>query len=57
MVELKHSDIRIIDEAFQSDAGYCLNFSDKTFSKYFDDEFKIDINEARYRAGGNDLSP
>jgi AAA15 family ATPase/GTPase len=53
MVELKHSDIRIIDEAFQSDAGYCLNFSDKTFSKYFDDEFKIDINEARYRAGGN----
>ena len=52
MVDLKHSDIRIIDEAFQSDPGYCLKFSDKTFAEYFDDEFGIDIDEQRYRAGG-----
>jgi hypothetical protein len=52
MVELKHSDIRIIDEAFQSEAGYCLNFSDRTFSEYFEDEFRINIDEPQYRAGG-----
>lgn len=52
MVDLKHSDIRIVDEAFQSDPGYCLNFSDKTFAEYFDDEFGIDIDEPRYRVGG-----
>ncbi|PKQ06195.1 MAG: hypothetical protein CVT72_07340 [Alphaproteobacteria bacterium HGW-Alphaproteobacteria-11] len=52
MVDLKHSDIRIIDEAFQSEPGYCLNFSDRTFTEYFEDEFHINIDEPRYRAGG-----
>jgi hypothetical protein len=53
MVNLKHSDIRIVDEAFQTEPGYCLNFSDKTFAEYFEDEFGIDINEPRFRAGGS----
>lgn len=52
MVDLKHSDIRIIDEAFEADPGFCLNFSDKTFAEYFDDEFGIDITQPRYRVGG-----
>jgi len=52
MVDLKHSDVRVIDEAFQSDPGYCLNFSDRTFSEYFEDEFRVNIDEPRYRAGG-----
>jgi hypothetical protein len=52
MVDLKHSDIRVIDEAFQSDPGYCLNFSDRTFSEYFEDEVRINIDEPRYRTGG-----
>ncbi len=52
MVDLKNSDIRIIDEAFQADPGYCLNFSDRTFSEYFEDEFRINIDDPRYRAGG-----
>jgi hypothetical protein len=52
MVDLKHSDIRIIDEAFQADPGYVLNFSDRTFAEYFDDEFKIDIDQPKYRANG-----
>jgi hypothetical protein len=54
MADLKHSDIRIIDDAFHADAGYVLNFTDRTFAEYFDDEFKINIDEARYRA--NDTS-
>jgi hypothetical protein len=52
MANLKHSDIRTIDDAFQADPGYCLNFSDRTFREWFDDEFKIDIYEERYRANG-----
>jgi hypothetical protein len=53
MVDLKHADMRIIDEAFQADPGYALNFSDRTFAEYFDDEFAIDIDQAEYRAGGS----
>lgn len=52
MVDLKHSDIRIIDDAFQADAGYVLNFSDRTFAEYFEDEFKIDINASEYSTNG-----
>jgi hypothetical protein len=51
-VELKHSDLRVIDEAFQADPGYCLNFSDRTFSEFFEDEFRIDINDSRYKVNG-----
>ena len=35
MVDLKHSDIRIIDEAFQGEPGYALNFSNRTFTENF----------------------
>jgi hypothetical protein len=52
MVDLRHSDVRVIDEAFQSEAGYALNFSDRTFAEYFDDEFGIDINDEKYHAAG-----
>jgi hypothetical protein len=52
MAILKHSDMRTIDDAFQADPGYCLNFSDRTFREWFDDEFKIDIYEEKYRASG-----
>jgi hypothetical protein len=52
MADLKHSDIRTIDDAFQADPGYCLNFSDRTFREWFDDEFNIDIYETVYRANG-----
>jgi hypothetical protein len=54
MVDLKHSDIRIIDEAFESPSkGYVLDFSDRTFAEFFEDEFNIDINAGRYTANGS----
>jgi hypothetical protein len=52
MVDLKHSDIKIIDEAFQADPGYALNFTDRSFAEYFDDEFGVDIDQPDYRTGG-----
>jgi hypothetical protein len=55
MPHLKLSDTETIDEAMNTGngAGYVLNFSDRTFSAYFQDEFGIDIDQERYRAGGS----
>jgi hypothetical protein len=52
MTELKWSDLKIIDEAFQTDPGYCLDFSNRTFAEFFEDKFKIDIDEEQYNAAG-----
>jgi hypothetical protein len=53
LVDLKHSDIRTIDNAFQSSAGYVLDFSDKTLREYFGDEFGIEIDDRKYSANGS----
>lgn len=52
MVDLKHADIKIIDEAFQSEPGYALNFSDRTFAEHFEEEFGIDIGQPEYSERG-----
>jgi hypothetical protein len=38
MVQLKKSEMRIIDDAFYMHGGYVLNFSDRTFAEFFEDE-------------------
>ncbi|MGO7046035.1 abortive infection family protein [Rhizobium johnstonii] len=53
MVDLKHSEMRIIETAFQADPGYVLNFSDRTFREFFEDELHIDIDDKRYRQQGS----
>jgi hypothetical protein len=53
LVDLKHSDIRTIDNAFQSSPGYVLDFSNKTFREYFDDKFGIDIDDRKFSANGS----
>lgn len=52
MFEFKHSDMRIVEQAFQADPGYVLNFSDRTFAEFFEDEFHIHIDDQKYRANG-----
>lgn len=52
MGDFKHSDIRIVEQAFQIDPGYVLNFSDRTFADFFEDEFRIHIDDPKYRANG-----
>jgi hypothetical protein len=52
MVKLKHSEIRVIDEALAMGDGYVLNFSDKTMAEFFDDEFAINIDHEEYRFNG-----
>src|ERR1700732_710722 len=48
MVKLKHSEMRIIDDAFATGSGYVLDFSNKTFAEFFDDDFGIDIYAQKY---------
>jgi hypothetical protein len=48
MVKLKHSEMRTIDDAFAMGSGYVLDFSNKTFAEFFDDEFRIDIYAQKY---------
>jgi hypothetical protein len=42
------------DEALNTGqgAGYVLDFSDRTFTLFFDEEFGIDIDQEKYRANG-----
>lgn len=50
MGDFKHSDMRVVEQAFQSDPGYVLNFSDRTFADFFEDEFHIHEAVLRSRA-------
>lgn len=48
MLRLKRSDMRIFDDAFAMHSGYVLNFSDRTFAEFFEDEFGIEIYQEKY---------
>lgn len=52
MTELKSAELQIIDRAFQADPGYCLDFSDRTFRSFFEEEFHLDIDDSKYRENG-----
>jgi hypothetical protein len=53
MVQIKHSEMRVFDDAFAMHGGYVLNFSDRTFSEFLDDEFGINIYDEKYRFNGS----
>jgi len=53
MVQLKRSDMRVIDDAFDMHSGYVLNFSDRTFAEFFEDEFGLDIDAGKYACNGS----
>ena len=52
MVKLKRSQIRAVDEIFDMKSGYVLDFSNRTFAEFFEDEFGIDIDDAGYETNG-----
>jgi Abortive infection C-terminus len=51
MVKLKHGEKRIFEEALDMSSGYVLNFSDRTFSDFFDDQ-GITIYQEKYSFNG-----
>ena len=55
MVNLKNSEIRLIENfvAWPIGRGYVLDFSDRTFSEFFKDEFRVDIDDQVYSKRGS----
>ena len=51
MVHLKHGEKRIFEDALDMSRGYVLNFSDRTFAEFFDDQ-GITIYQERYGING-----
>lgn len=45
-------DLRLIDDLFEMSSGYVLDFSDRTFAEFFEQELGIRIDDTRYRAEG-----
>lgn len=55
MVDLKRSEIKAIGNAmaFPRGLGYVLDFSDRTFDEYFQDEFGIEIYAEQFNTHGS----
>jgi hypothetical protein len=47
MASVKRSDMRLIDQVFGMESGYVLDFSNRTFSEFFENEFGINIYEEK----------
>ncbi len=45
--------MRVIDEALGMGSGYVLDFSDRTYSQFFDSELQVDIDQQKYHFGGS----
>jgi hypothetical protein len=53
MPNVKRSDMRLIEEVFGMGSGYVLDFSNRTFSEFFEDEFAINIYQEKYQSRGS----
>ena len=45
-------DMMFLDDVFGMGGGYVLNFSDRTFSEFFREELRIDIDDPLYARNG-----
>lgn len=52
MPKIKSTDMKFLDEVFQMEQGYVLDFSDRTIGTFFADELNIDISDPIYATGG-----
>jgi hypothetical protein len=51
MTNIRSIDMRTLDDLFGMGGGYVLDFSDRTFSIFFE-ELNIDIDDPRYAVNG-----
>lgn len=52
MPKIKTLDMKFLDEVFQMEGGYVLDFSDRTMSSFFSDELNVDIDDPQYFVNG-----
>ena len=50
--KLKSIDMRLIDDLFEMGGGYVLDFSNRTFSEFFNEELGVNIDDPRFEAEG-----
>ncbi|MFS4438625.1 abortive infection family protein [Paracoccaceae bacterium GXU_MW_L88] len=51
-MELKHWQRNWLTATFETQPGYILNFSDRTFAEFFEDHFQVDIYDDRFAKSG-----
>lgn len=51
-MKLKMQEMRLFNLVFESDAGWILDFSNRTLSAFFNEELNIDIDDERYQEEG-----
>ena len=44
--------MKFLDEVFQMESGYVLDFSDRTMASFFSDELNVDIYDPKYAVNG-----
>jgi hypothetical protein len=52
MPTIRSIDMLLLDDLFEMGGGYVLDFSNPTFSRFFADELKVDIDHPAYAAQG-----
>ena len=53
MSNIRQIDMMFLNDIFEMNSGYVLDFSDKTFAQFFAEELNIDINDLVYAQTGN----
>lgn len=52
MLNIRTLDMQLVDQLFEMDGGYVLDFSDRTMSSFFAEELNVDIDDPAYRDNG-----
>ncbi|HEI6739887.1 TPA: restriction endonuclease [Yersinia enterocolitica] len=52
-MKLRTQDLRLFNLVFESDAGWIMDFSNRTLTAFFDEELNIDIDDERYCEDGS----
>src|SRR5438045_7315301 len=52
MSRISAVDMLFVDDLFEADPGYVMDFSNRTFANFFRRELNIDIYDARYEQNG-----
>jgi len=53
MTNIRTIDMMFLDDLFDMGAGYVLNFSDRTFARFFAEELNVDIDQPIYAKNGS----
>lgn len=51
MAKLKTTEKTLLEELFKMGGGYVLDFSDRSFEEFFEDELNVNIKDAKYDYG------